>query len=154
MRRAIQTAAPLARRLGLDPEIVADLREWDAEATVYIPWEEILAERGARYRAMVEARYRDLGLDLDFPAFRDRVVAAVESLVDAHPGRRVAVVGHGGAANAYLAHILRSPLANPFDPAYTSVTRVVASRDGERTIRSFGETGHLRGLVDTPSTVP
>ena len=74
------------------------------------------------------------------------VVAAVERIVDAHPGSRVAVACHGGVVNAYLGHVLGLP-AGPgfFYPNYTSIHRVAASSKGHRSILSVNESGHLRG---------
>ena len=37
-------------------------------------------------------------------------MAAMERLIGANPGRKVAVVSHGGVINAYLAHILPAEL--------------------------------------------
>jgi broad specificity phosphatase PhoE len=71
-------------------------------------------------------------------------VAAIERVVATHPGGLVAIVAHGGVINAYLAHILGLGTRMFFEPAYTSVSRVVASRSGARQLVSVNETGHLR----------
>ena len=35
----------------------------------------------------------------------------------------------------------------PFEPAYTSITRVLASRGGHRMLKSMNEASHVRGLL-------
>jgi alpha-ribazole phosphatase len=39
-----------------------------------------------------------------FPAFKHRVISVVEEIVRHHPGKRVAVVSHGGCIRSLLAH--------------------------------------------------
>ena len=62
------------------------------------------------------------------------VVEAVERIVAAHPGQRVAVVCHGGVINAYAGHVLGIDEPLFFLPAYTSISRVLAASTGERSI--------------------
>lgn len=144
LRRALETAAPLAARLGLDPVVDDGVVEWDRHAPAYVPMEEMQAEDHPEWRAMVEGRWHDLGVDV--LGFRDRVAAAFEAIVASHPGGRVVVVCHGGVINAWASHVLG--LAEPvfFEPTYTGVTRVLASRTGHRMLASLNETGHLRGI--------
>jgi probable phosphoglycerate mutase len=59
----------------------------------------------------------------------------------------VAIVAHGGVVNIYLAHVLGTRQPMFFEPAYTSINRVLAARSGQRQIRSVNETAHLRGLL-------
>jgi probable phosphoglycerate mutase len=48
--------------------------------------------------------------------------------------------------NAYLAHVLGVDDVIFFEPGYTSISRVRASRRGHRMLVSANETAHLRGL--------
>lgn len=146
LRRAIETARPLAEVLGLTPQVVKGLAEFDAAADEYIPMEELRRVGGPRFRAMVEGRWSDLGLDIDPDAFNRGVIETLEGLVVAHPGEVVAAVCHGGVINLYLSYILGTRDRLWFEPAYTSITRVVAARTGERTVVSVNESAHLRGL--------
>ncbi|MER3452899.1 MAG: histidine phosphatase family protein [Chloroflexota bacterium] len=142
LRRAVETAAPVAAVHGLVPEVVDDLAEYDRYATSYIPVEELRATGDERWHAMAEGRLRELA-GVDPAAFRARVVRAVESLIRAHPGGRVVAVCHGGVINAYLGHILGIERALWFEPYYASVARVAASRDGVRSVRSLNERPEL-----------
>ncbi len=136
-RRARETAAPLAAHLGL-PIVVDDgLAEYDREADSYIPIEELKAANDPRWYEVPERPEHFVAV----------VVEAVERIVDAHLGERVAVVCHGGVVNAYAGHVLGLDAPLFFLPAYTSITRVLASSAGPRSIASLNETAHVRHLL-------
>lgn len=136
MRRARETAAPMAERLGLEVQVDERLAEYDRHATSYIPLEELKAAGAPRWNQVPERPEE----------FQAHVVAAMEDIAAAHPGQRVAVVCHGGAVNAYVAHVLG--LADPifFLPGYTSISRVLAASSGQRSVSTLNDTAHLRGV--------
>ena len=145
MARAMATATPLAAALGVTPTVVEDLREYDAEVSHYVPVHEMAQlDPGAwdRIRAGLLPAY------VDVPAFTDRVVAALERVVAAHEGRATAVVvAHAGVINTWLTHLLgiARPLAFPLD--YAGVTRVLAARDGRRSVCTVNEIAHVADLL-------
>ncbi len=151
MRRAVQTAAPLADALGAEIATDERLAEFDRLADTYIPIEEMRAARDERFLAMVNDDYSAWGVDMG--RFRSEVVEAVEEIVAAHPGGRVGIVCHGGVINAYLGHILGVAKNSFFTPDYTSINRVAASRGGVRSLVRLNEVGHLRGHDLLVSTV-
>jgi broad specificity phosphatase PhoE len=142
LRRAVETAAPLGARAGLEPQVVDDVAEWDRDSPAYIPIEELKATGHPWWDAMADNRLDELGIDV--PAFSGRVVAALDAIAARHPSERVAVVCHGGVINVFAATVLAVPNPLFFEPAYASISRVLVSRDGVRSIRSLNETGHLR----------
>jgi probable phosphoglycerate mutase len=143
LRRAQETAAPVARRLHLDVELVKGLSEFDADADSYIPIEELRASRDPRFFALVEGRWDELGSTVDPSSFADLVHTTIEGVIERFPGQRVAVVCHGGVINLYLGRLLGIDRHLWFEPGYTSISRVAASRDGHRTIVTVNETAHL-----------
>jgi broad specificity phosphatase PhoE len=60
----------------------------------------------------------------------------------------VVAVCHGGVINVALAGVLGLDQPLWFDPGYTSVSRMVASRTGVRSIRTLNECAHLYGRRD------
>ena len=104
--------------------------------------EELQAAGDPRWLAMVEGRWEAFGAD-PAPVFKARVAQCVEDIVEQHPGRRVVAVCHGGVVNCALASILGIDRYLWFEPAYTSISRVVASRSGVRSIVSLNERAHL-----------
>jgi broad specificity phosphatase PhoE len=139
LRRARETAAPLAERFGLEPEVIAKLAEFDAEASNYIPMEELRATRDPRLRAMTEGRWEELGSMVEPETFRSDIIAALDGVATAHPGQRVAVVCHGAVINVYLGDVIGTPRLLWFEPRYASVSRVLISRDGIRSVESVNE---------------
>ncbi|MER6283073.1 histidine phosphatase family protein [Streptomyces sviceus] len=149
-KRARETVAPLERHTGMTATVLDDLREWDTDVShPYTPPEQIGTE-DPRAAALAEGRYEDFVPDLDWDAFRARAVRAMDSIFDAHPGGRVAVVCHGGITNTYLATVLGLPTMFWFHPGYTSVSRVRRMPGGRIVLHSVNETAHMiaRRAVD------
>ncbi|HEX2575374.1 MAG TPA: histidine phosphatase family protein [Aquihabitans sp.] len=144
MRRAQETAAPIAAALGVEVATVPDLREFDAHLPTYIPIEELRADPVA-WQEAVDA-WLSPEAEEQRQEFRRTVVAAVDAIGAAHPGERVAVVCHGGVINAYLSAVISLPGTMFFEPAYTSVSRVL-HHDTHRQLVSLNETPHLGRLV-------
>jgi probable phosphoglycerate mutase len=145
LRRTHETAAPLAARLGIDPVVVADLRE------VYLgEWEGgVFRQKVAEgdpiaQRIGVEERWDVIPGAESNDALTARVVPALQGIADAHPDQRVAVVVHGGVIGCILAHATG---ARPFAFAGAdngSISHLVVV--GEHWIvRRFNDTGHLAG---------
>jgi probable phosphoglycerate mutase len=143
LRRASETAEPLARVLGLSPIVEPDVAEFDRESNEYVPIEELKATGDPRFHA-VTAGFAE-GFE-DRVAFGARVLTALDRIIDTNPGRTVAVVCHGGVINVFLAAVLGVTLEGPgfFYPNYTSIHRVAASRSGVRSVVTVNETSHLR----------
>jgi probable phosphoglycerate mutase len=141
-QRALETAAPIATAHGLDVEVVDGLVEYDVQADHYIPVEELRATNDERWQAMVEGRWESFGGESP-AAFRARVHATVDELIGRYPGQTVVAVCHGGVINVALAYTLGLPRELWFDPMYTSLSRMAASRGGVRSIISVNERAHL-----------
>jgi len=105
--RAWDTAAPIAKALGIEALPLPDLREID------------FGEAGGLTMEEFQQRWPDLAPqwanleDLSFrwpggesrEEFRQRSVQVMEALVWSHPGQRIIVVSHTGIVCGYLAHI-------------------------------------------------
>lgn len=144
--RARQTAQPLADTLGLEPVVEPGIAEFDTADPSYVPVEELRAAGDPRWEALARGELYSAGVDP--VAFRATVVAAVEAVAARHPGGRAVLFTHAGSCNAYLGHLLGQERTIWFAPAYCSVSRVGAARDGRRGVVSLNETGHVRDLLD------
>jgi 2,3-bisphosphoglycerate-dependent phosphoglycerate mutase len=147
LRRARETAEVVGSELGIDVEVVDDLMEYDARADYYIPVEELRETRDHHWRAMVEGRWEEFGGE-DPERFQRRIVPCVDALIERFPGGRVAAVCHGGVINVYLAQLLGLERHLWFEPGSTSISRVAASRTGERSVVTLNETAHLVATLD------
>jgi probable phosphoglycerate mutase len=141
MRRARETAQPLADARGLAIGLEPGLVELDHRANAYVPMEELKAENREAWLALVRG---GLYANIDIAAFRRGVVETFERIVAAHPKQRVAVVCHSGVINAWAAHVLGIEAPIFFDPGYTSLSRFLAASSGERMLASLNEQAHLR----------
>jgi probable phosphoglycerate mutase len=141
LRRARETAEPIAAARGLALRIEPGVVEFDPLSASYVPLEEIKAESRELWQELVNG---GLTAGIDVALFRRTVAAALERIVAAHAGERVAVVCHGGVVNAWGAQVLGLESMLFFQPGYTSVSRFLAAGSGERSLLSLNETAHLR----------
>jgi len=101
--RATQTAAILGRARGLRPLLNPRLRELDLG-----DWEGLTREEIARAAGASLRRFDAGDLDVrpgggeNLRELAQRACSAVTDLVDAHPGRRLAIVTHLGVIRALL----------------------------------------------------
>ena len=143
MKRAFQTAKPLAVKTSLPISIVDDVAEYDRLSNEYIPIEELRAANDERWHKLVAGGWESDSDTLD--NFRRRVVSSLEQLISQHASQRIVVTCHGGVINQYIAHVLGiSTERGFFYPQYTSIHRVVAAQNGLRSIVSLNEIAHLR----------
>jgi probable phosphoglycerate mutase len=143
LRRTSETAAPLAARRGLVPEVLADLRE------VHLgEWEGGLVRKhameGHPIALQIQAQERWDVIPGAEPAdeFRTRVQRAVATIAARHADQRVAVFTHG----AWIGELLAIATgARPFafsGADNASISQVVVV--GERwVVRRFNDTSHL-----------
>ncbi len=145
LRRTHQTAAPLVRRVGLEPVALADLCE-----VCLGDWEggefRVREREGDALVAQVlaEERWDVIANAEPAPAFAERVRRGVAEIVS--------VVGSGALAAAFVHGAVigelgrQATLSRPFafirnDNA--SITRLVVHGDGTLLLRSFNDTAHL-----------
>jgi len=141
LQRARETAAPLASRLGLRIELEHGVREYDADASLYVPMEELKALDYERWKQLASGGY---AAEIDFLDFHREVVASFEKIIQENAGRRVAVFCHGGVINAWASHVLGLAPQLFVDVTYTSINRFFAASSGERSLASLNEAAHLR----------
>ena len=146
LRRAVQTAEPVAEKLGLEAIVDDELAEFDRHSHFYIPIEELKQEKDERWDDMLAGRWGVDG-EVDPATFQAVVVEAVERVIAAHRGQTVAIVCHGGVINAYFAQLLNLDFPMFFEPAYTSISRVLASSGGHRQVKSINEHAHVRSMI-------
>jgi probable phosphoglycerate mutase len=152
-RRAIETAAPLAERLGLAPEIVPGFAEIDRAARHYIPVEEMRRENSPVWQALVAGRWDEIGYH-DPKEFQREVIAAKDDLLARLPDHRIVVVAHGGTINAIVSDLIGLDRMFFFEAAYTSISRVVRGFNDSYVVSTLNETAHLHSAPRTLEPLP
>lgn len=145
LRRARQTAAPTAEKLGLKVDIHEDLAEFDQGADFYIPIEDMVAEADPRLDKWREIMSRP---DMEGPLadFRRTATAAVGRVAAASPPGVAAIFCHGGVIGACVEKAvgdIRLPLT---EPHYGSITRIAIVGDGQWKLRTYNEIHHIERL--------
>lgn len=151
LQRTHETAAPLVATTGLEPRVLAELRE------VHLgEWEGGWLRQHARsghplYQELLSQQRWDLIPGAEpHEAFRSRVRSGLQSIHRAHPDELVVAVVHGGVIGMALAEATGAQGFAFTASANASVSRLVVH--GERwMVRSFNEVSHLRHLADDPS---
>ena len=142
LRRAVETATPLAASIGLSPVVHEAVAEYDRHASTYIPMEDLKAEDYSAWKAFADGGYGD---EFDMAAFAKTVSDGMEEIIRANAGRRVAVFCHGGVVNVWAAAVLGMAPSLFIDVAYASISRFLCASTGQRNLRSLNETAHLFG---------
>jgi probable phosphoglycerate mutase len=146
--RAVQTAQPIADDHGLSVTIEDGFAEFDVQADDYIPIEELKAANDPRWQAMVDGTWEGTGGEHPND-FRRRVLGALDDVIARYAGQRVVAVCHGGVVNCVMGSVLDIERPLWFNPAYTSLHRMMASRSGARSVVSLNETAHLEARRGT-----
>jgi 2,3-bisphosphoglycerate-dependent phosphoglycerate mutase len=153
LRRCLQTAAPLAERLGMTPTIVENIKEIKLGNIRPLPDDgkdltALSQALGQRQRDIVllagEAGHWDVIPNSEpSKVFRRRVVDAFDEIANRHLGQRVLAFAHGGVINAYAAEVLGLERDFFFPAANTSLT-VVRSKGKQRVLYILNDVGHIK----------
>ena len=145
LRRTAQTAAPLAARLGLAPQVEPELREvhlGDWEGGEY---RQRVAERDPIVRQVFEQERWDVIPGAEASAsLSARVRATIDRLAAGHAGHRVAIFTHGGVIGQALALASGSRPFAFLSADNGSISRLVVIEQ-RWFIRGFNDTAHLDG---------
>lgn len=140
MRRAFETARPLAEQKGLEVEIREGVAEYDQDAEHYIPVEELKELDYERWLKLMRGE-----LDhIDFQGFVEAVTSSLEDIIVDNRGKTVAVTCHGGVINVWTAYVIGFEPRLFFNPAYTSINRFMAASSGEKSVITLNEHFHLK----------
>ena len=143
LKRARQTAAPLASRRGLTTAEFEDLEEVRLGDWALGEFRRRVAERDPEWVEWTKRRTWDgiPGAEGD-RVFRDRVSSVINDLAARHRGETIAVVVHGGVIGTFLAQALDMPFSLWMTCENTSVSKVRIGPDGTHVV-TVNDTHHL-----------
>ena len=154
LQRAQQTAAPLAAAWQAAPVLLPGLREQCFGVLEGLDVPTIKERHPELWLQWLEHR-ADFALPggENLRQFHARVMEAVKALAEAHPGRRLAVVTHGGVLDMLwrTAHGLPLSGLRTCDIPNTGLNHL-RWRQGTLDILRWADASHLEGLPEQPST--
>jgi probable phosphoglycerate mutase len=153
LARTVQTAAPLAQRLGVEPAVVPGLREvklgeWEGgEFRIRVQEGDPVA-----VQAVMEERWDVIPGAESMETLAARVRGGLEEIVRlTGPDATAAAVLHGGIIGEACRQATSS---RPFAFVHSdncSVSRIVVLPDGRWLLRTFNDVAHLAALNGSPS---
>lgn len=155
LRRAIETARPLAEARGLEVQVDEDLTEMAVGELEGLSPQELRERYGDFLREWFSTeagRLRMPGGE-SLQDVEDRAWAVIERLRERHPDERVVVVTHNFTLHAVLCKALGLPLASFRRFRHDLAARAVLElRDDRTVVVSLNDTCHLEaeGLVEPP----
>ncbi len=142
LSRTSQTAAPIAKVLGLEVKYDPLLREWRQ------------GKREGLLAVDAEERYPDPDapeVGRESPAeLRDRGSHIYEKIRDSHPGQRVVVVGHGGIMRVFI----RTALGDDQFAVIKNTSCTLMHWDGEKwELEYYNDDSHLDSYTPAIPTI-
>jgi len=150
LRRTAETAAPLARRLGITLVVDEDLREvflgeWEGGG---IFRERVTDQHPLAMRMFAEQRWDVVPGAEPADDFAHRVRGAIERIAAAHVDQRVVVVAHGGTIGEILHQATDSRPFAFIGADNASISHIVVTEEGW-ILRRFNDTSHLQPTMTT-----
>lgn len=146
LRRTAQTAAPLAARLGITPQVCEDLvevhlGEWEAG----LFRKHVAENHPAAVRMRETERWDAIPGAESMEHLSERVRRGITAIAATHPDQRVAVFTHGGVIGQILAQAAASrPFA--FVGADNGSLSTIVVTDGRWIVRGYNDISHLDGV--------
>ena len=145
--RAFETARVIAQRCNLPIATDERLRERCFGVGEGMTYDEVDRAYPGAF-----ARIRNVDPDFIIPngesrrQFHDRVRDAFESLAQAHQGRTIVIVTHGGVLATFFRHVHDIPLDVAHPIAITNASYNVLRHDGARwSVETWSDNAHLEG---------
>jgi 2,3-bisphosphoglycerate-dependent phosphoglycerate mutase len=143
LRRCVETAEPLARALGLTPNVEPDLREvfmGEWEGGLY---RKKFAERDpVALRMLAEQRWDVIPGAEPAPEFTARIRSVITRIAARHGGERIAVFTHAGVIGEALAQASGSEPFAFIGPSNASISQILVTPD-RWVARRFNDAAHL-----------
>lgn len=152
LTRAIRSAEIVAEPHSLKPIIVSSLRERNFGLWEGMSFDEIREKYPLEFDAWAGNPLKFSPMEGESTlAMRDRVIPAMNEIMENHNKENIAIVAHGGVNRIILCHILGIPLENIFriEQDYGAVNiiefwnkyPVVKLVNGSSSVESIGNTG-------------
>ena len=152
LRRAVETAEPLARLTNLSIERSSALRERSVGVMEGLTFEEAASKHPLQYAALLR---RDLDHVLlggeSYRQMLERASRQLDRAIDEHRGGRIAIFSHTGTIGILTLHLMGALDAPELRPVWIAtancgITRIELRGDGFIRVLAVNDTRHLMGL--------
>lgn len=142
LTRAWETASYIGASLGISPEKLAPLAEWDAGDWEGMKYSEVSRQESFSLEALRDPGFCPPGGEA-LGEVQVRVVQIFREIARRHPGEQVVVVSHGSALALALAELIDDTMGAwmQYRLANCSVSELMLGAESE--LIYFNETGHL-----------
>ena len=150
--RAVETAEPLARELGLPVVRTSAFRERSVGQMEGLTFEEAAERYPDEYAALLRRDFEHvLTGGESYRQLLDRAARALDEAINANRGGTLAVFTHTGTACILALHLMGALDAPHLRPVWLSTSNCGVNRfhlhaDGFLRIRALNDTRHLQGL--------
>jgi len=132
-QKAIETAEPLAERLGLSLQVRARMHENDRSATGFLPPDEFETVADAFFASPdISVRGWERAVDA-----QSRIVREVQAVLASAPAGDILLVGHGGVGTLLYCHLAGLPIDRRHDQPAGGGNFFTAHRDGSAVPRGW-----------------
>src|SRR5712664_462148 len=147
--RAIETATPLAKRVGIALEATEALRERSVGVMEGLTFEEAAEQHPEQYQALL---HRDFEHVLEggesYRQTLDRAAGKLDEVIEKHRGGRIAVFTHTGAICILILHLMGALDAPELKPVWIATSNCGLARfdlrdDGFVRVLAINDTRHL-----------
>lgn len=152
LRRAVETAAPLARLTGLEVQLTAAFRERSVGVMEGLTFEEAAQQHPEQYAALLRRDFEHiLHGGESYRQLLDRAAQALDQAIARHAGASIAVFSHTGTICILILHILGALDARELRPVWIAtancgIARLDLRADGFIRLHTINDTRHLAGL--------
>ncbi|MGH9966575.1 MAG: histidine phosphatase family protein [Pyrinomonadaceae bacterium] len=151
LRRAIETASPLAKLAGVELQVTDAFRERSVGVMEGLTFEEAAAQHPEQYAALLRRDFEHVLLGGEsYRQTLDRASRKLDQAIAQHKGGRIAIVTHTGTICILALHIMGALDAPDLKPVWIASRNCGISRfdlrgDGFVRVLAINDTRHLEG---------
>jgi broad specificity phosphatase PhoE len=152
LRRALQTAEPLARLLNLPVERTTAFRERSVGVMEGLTFEEAASAHPEQYAALLRRDFDHVLLGGEsYRQMLERASRQLERAIERHRGGRIVIVSHTGTIGILTLHLMGALDAPELRPVWIStancgINRIELRADGFVRVLAINDTRHLADL--------
>jgi broad specificity phosphatase PhoE len=150
--RAIETATPLAERVGIPLEATEALRERSVGVMEGLTFEEAAEQHPEQYQALLRRDFEHvLAGGESYRQTLDRASRKLDEAIEQHKGGRIVMFAHTGTICILILHLMGALDAPDLKPVWIATSNCGIARfelrsDGFVRVLNINDTRHLEGI--------